>query len=842
MNYGSALNLTFFEKIGTFLDIIPKVIYFIFAALTSGVDAMQCLVRKLAGLDTYYHGGDAVVGTDPLTEFIYGILGIGDNAYVYKGLTTVFWSLAIFGLIVLVVSTVVAIIKSHYNEDTEGTNPWKYIYTAIKSVLTFAVMPVVVVFGMQLSSFVLRTLDNVTAGTVSEQSIKGVYGAQATELFHGETMRGNDYKSYMNYDIFGINIASNNTTFGGMLFEASLYTANRARSGNVSVEKYQQVTSGGKQIFGDSGNCPEFASLQTMAEKQEYVATQIDYAFSNNLQLSDSISYEEIIDIMGDDVKYWSGSDIFKFAGSGGSKFSKYDISFIWFFYNLWQFNFLIGYAGGIAIFGTMISIIVGLMTRLIKGAALFLVYPALLGIAPLDNFKAFKGWGTTFMQQILMAFGAIVGINLLLLIVPYLRSISFFGQKLIDLIVNVVILIAGLMMAKDFIAMVSGFVGGADALTTGDGAKGGIAGGFKNGLHGLKAGAGVGKALTRPVFAGAKVVGGGIVTAAKMTKATATKIKSSTKAKSMNREQKRISKARAKYEEKYKDAALKRNSAYKDRGINLTKADKALKEAGQRAYDKVKKRGGSDSEAEQARKAVKAKGLLKQAGDTAGLKEFKKYERMAKRNANKIKTLNKDQANLDTAVAKSKNNVKRNDEGKIVSSFDLRGNLKKAGGAYLKGEKLGLKGALGDVKSIGLDIADGFKKGIAEGLVPALGLDKLIKGGGDLFKDLRYTNFSTKVKLNGKEHELKAQGKIFGPAKPKDKTGDDLSKELAAKQQTATEAQTKAIEELVKAVGKSTTASKETTDAIKELGKSFKSGGTGNSGGNTGGNDSSNP
>ena len=145
MNFNSLLNLNFFEKIGTIVDIIPKVIYFVIAAITSGVDAMQALVRKLAGLDAYYQNGAQVAQKDPLTEFLYGIIGYGENASIYKALNTVFWSLAIFGVIVLVVSTMVAIIKSHYNEDTAGTSPWKYIYTAIKAVFTFVLIPVVVV-------------------------------------------------------------------------------------------------------------------------------------------------------------------------------------------------------------------------------------------------------------------------------------------------------------------------------------------------------------------------------------------------------------------------------------------------------------------------------------------------------------------------------------------------------------------------------------------------------------------------------------------------------------------------------------------------------------------------
>lgn len=204
------MNLGFWQCLATIVDIIPKFIYFLYAAIVSAVDAMQALIRKLAGLDVYYQTqtGEAVSGTDPLTEFIYGILGFGESSHLYEALNTVFWSLAIFGLIVLAVTTMAAIIKSHYNEDSTQTSPWKYLYTALKSILTFAVMPVLVIVGLQLSSFVLKTLDNITAGAGGEGEITAMFGSQALGRFQSSTKASSststtEIRVYANYDFFG---------------------------------------------------------------------------------------------------------------------------------------------------------------------------------------------------------------------------------------------------------------------------------------------------------------------------------------------------------------------------------------------------------------------------------------------------------------------------------------------------------------------------------------------------------------------------------------------------------------------------------------------------------------
>ena len=477
------------SNIKTFFDIIPKVVYFLYAALASGVDALQALIRKLAGLDKYWavngtgNATGTVVGQDPLMEFVNGILGVGNSASVYKALNTVFWSLAIFGLIMLVVSTMIAIIKSHYNEDTAGTSPWKYIYTAVKAILTFAIIPLVVVLGMQLSNFALNTLDKIIAGSADGGQVEGIYGSSAREIFESSledpdtsTESQKAIATYGHYDFFGARDFTTSTPFSGMLFKAAGYNANRVRSGEMTSVSYNAVTTHGVRIFGQASDT-----------SSDYVAYQVDYAFANCLMFKDEYraSYDDWVTAVNDEVAIWRVSDIFHLQRISG--FSKWDVSVVWMFYDLWKFNFIVGFAGVTACFGIMVSIVFGLLTRLIKGAALFLVFPALLGIAPMDNFKAFKSWGSQFMQQVLMVFGAIVGMNLLLLILPYIQNIKFFdptkkGLGVLNAIMDVVILVVGLQMAKDFINIVNGFVGGADAVGAGDGVKEGTMKSLKTG------------------------------------------------------------------------------------------------------------------------------------------------------------------------------------------------------------------------------------------------------------------------------------------------------------------------------------------------------------------------
>lgn len=495
MNAFSMLgDLDWWQKLLTIVDAIPKLIFLLYTCVASAVDAMQLLVRRLCGLDLYINNaGEVVRDQDPLTEFINGILGIGDTSGAMQALNTTFWSLTIFALILLSLTTIVAIIKSHYNEDVGKTSPAKILYGAFKSILTFFIVPAAVVIGLQLSSLLLRTLDDITAGTTDSATIEGIYGSNNRQRFAPYTSgyEGDTFSSYGGYDMFGIGQPATNSPISGQLFRAAAYNCNRFRTGGYTLDNINgdgpSMSMGG--LFGQG------PSYEAAADKMEYVAYQVDYAFINNLQLSSPYDYNTL-KANANDTENGARIRHLEFAFDRSlDSFSKYDIAFVWVYYDLWNFNFIVGFAGAISAFGIMISIIIGLMMRLIKSAAMFLIYPPLLGLAPMDDFKAFKSWSNEFIKQILSAFGAIVGLNLLFLILPYVQQISFFDIGLLDAIVNCVFLITGLIMAKDFISMVAGFVGGGDVFSTGDGAKGQVA---KTMGTGIKAAVGAGAMVTK--------------------------------------------------------------------------------------------------------------------------------------------------------------------------------------------------------------------------------------------------------------------------------------------------------------------------------------------------------
>lgn len=466
---------------------IPQFIYFLYTCCISFLDLMQYLIRKLAGLDVYYVNtgsmsgdiisdfssgtGQAVTG-DIITDFIEGILGVGSNPARYSALSTVFWSLVVFGVIILVLSTIFAILKSHFNYDEKKSNPINIVFASIKTFFLMAIIPLTCLFGSYISNILLRTVDTITS-SASNIQIEEVYKNSSvnysTIFKKGTTSQG--VETYSSYDFFGSRAYTNMTTFSGIMFKISARSANRVRSGLYTAsEKTTVGTSDFK--WSDFGIFTSTSPDENI--RKEEIADMIDFAFANCLTLSNQ---DVSASVFGDDSASLTSSYMYFESAVWylGLKdvacFSKYNVGLVWYYYNLWSFNFFLafaGIAGCLLIFG---SIIFGLIVRMIQIMCLFLIFPTLVGIGPLDENKAIKEWQKQFLKVFLMAYGAVVGMNISFLLISEFQKIAFFTSSFLNNVMDMVLIIAVLAVLKDIIKLLSTLVGGEDAAAAGAGA-----------------------------------------------------------------------------------------------------------------------------------------------------------------------------------------------------------------------------------------------------------------------------------------------------------------------------------------------------------------------------------
>lgn len=469
----SAIGEFFVDFFTSLINMIPKLIYLLYSSLACLLDIIQMAFRKLAGLDVYFVNGQKVTG-DIVTNFITGILNIRSDDLAYPVLTNVFWAFIVFGLIMVFMTTIVAIVKSHYSyDDKAAKGPMQYVYTAGKAVINMAAVPIIIVLGLYINQAILTAVDSITS-TPSSSAIS-VYGNGKDYLQSVKDSKGED--TYIYYDIFGFSakikygtqlsaipddtwdqkqlalIGASSQPITGSLFRTAAFNANRARTG-------QFWTNGGNAVFGGSD------TLFKNATSQEQLGQMIDTAFTCHLHLKERmpLTYSSPATEDIDALKFFT-----HFSAVEISSFSKFNIGAVWYYYDLWQFNFVIGFAAIVVTASILTNITFGLISRMFMCILLFLVAPPIFGLAPLDGGDSTKKWRTNFMKNVLMTYGAVVGMNLMFLILPYLNTIDFFNIQIADVLMQTLIIIAGLITVKAAIAVVSEIIGGADANASGE-------------------------------------------------------------------------------------------------------------------------------------------------------------------------------------------------------------------------------------------------------------------------------------------------------------------------------------------------------------------------------------
>ncbi len=436
------------EWIYGLVSIFPKLVYFITMSLVTLLDLFQLAVRKLAGLDVYYIDGTSEQTGDIALSFIRAIF---DSNSTMPAVKNAFWSLVILGVIMLVLATIVATIRSEYSGGDNNKN--KVISNAVKSMFMFLIVPVSVLFGLMISDAFLIAIDRATstAGGASTLFVGEVSDKLQSSVVNGQT-------TYVNYDIFGGAIPSNTQTLSGIVFQTAAFNANRVRI-NATIK--------GKEFSehlkdGTIGNLGIFQTANSLEER----AKMIDEGFAHNV-VFDTSTGDVILELGAfkdqAGVGVWTASDNMKVYN-----LSKFNVSLVWVYYDLWMFNYVIAFAFIYVLLKIMVNIVVGLMKRLIELVALFMISPPIVAVMPLDDGKTFNKWRENFLARALSTVGVILGFNIFFLILPYIQQINFLDPtnvafRFANMLINSVMIVVALQSIESMIAIVSKMVGADD-------------------------------------------------------------------------------------------------------------------------------------------------------------------------------------------------------------------------------------------------------------------------------------------------------------------------------------------------------------------------------------------
>ena len=446
------------------------------------------LVGQLISLILYGVCVDFLKIVDFIQKMFYKLCGLGSywvngvemketdpliSIITNKSVLQVLLALTLVAVAMVIVATIIQVLRTEFSTEGSKNTKGQVFGQAIKAVIMFALVPICSAGGILITNALLQAV-NVATSLGAESSV------------------------------------------GGAVYVASTYSANHIRNGGT-IESITQSTNGNYVI-----KVKGFSSFMSATKEKEYECT-----------------------ISGEAVSYLGGASLSVDQNNRDEIAQKIDNAFrsgyIGFdnkavantFYDVGSINFVTFLGGGVLAAYTMLMASFGMIMRMYKASVLFVISPAMSGLMPLDNGSAFKQWRTAFIKQLLSAYGTIVAMNLLFILLPIVSNISLFGAAdfawkgnihadlsddvgAINAFVQMLFTLTGLFMLKDISGLIANMIGADDAGAAGAGmagkvlgtaakigsvAVGGVAGMAMKGAGGLASGLGnsIAKATGKP-------------------------------------------------------------------------------------------------------------------------------------------------------------------------------------------------------------------------------------------------------------------------------------------------------------------------------------------------------
>ena len=268
--------------------------------------------------------------------------------------------------------------------------------------------------------------------------------------------------------------------------------------GNILLVAIDGATSGSNteasmagRLFVASAYESNFIRLNYTSGVDEAMHKRIETLGNEcGLQVKDFASTDGGLDT---DYEYYANFVDDCYASGRKQIWAAWDVSS---FYQLYSINYLLLAAGGIFMLYVLGSISFGMVKRLFMLVILFIISPVVCSMYPIDEGNAYKSWFGEFKKNMLSAYGAVAGINLLLAIIPIVDTISLdtgawgSGYNPATSLLGLILTIAGLFVVKDVIGFISGLAGGDNSYSGGNSLFVSVRGKAKSGLGTIGSGA----------------------------------------------------------------------------------------------------------------------------------------------------------------------------------------------------------------------------------------------------------------------------------------------------------------------------------------------------------------
>ena len=459
-------------------------IYNIFLAIVYILEFTESLFRKLAGIEeiTYSgkpYGGEA--GSDLLYAFI-------TNPTV----STTFFTLLGFSVVLLIIFTIVAMVKSEFTLDASKAAKLPILSRAFKALSQFFIVPIFVMLGIFASNMLTKAVYSVFSGdgTPALSSYCFRVGASSANRARNDTKFANylKYGFYLNTNISENTLVSKDNIFSGanastVADYVDCYMTGIGNLGTPTVEKK----------FNDKGEYSTSGSNDKTVYKINIVSYHnytVDQAY--NLSTKGRAPDGTLANGNGDEDKifdsdekeyyfpwhtYLVGTPKAKTDDSACNK-PYLNALLVNYYYDLTKFDYVLAIGCGCVLAWNFLVVCLGLLKRVFEMTILFLLSPAVIALGPLDGGKAYGNWRNDVISRMFAVVGPLFAYTIFTVMVTLIGNISVFGEgpfgkamnTLFDLLFKTIAIIVASGLLKTTAGFISSYLGIKDLLAEGNG------------------------------------------------------------------------------------------------------------------------------------------------------------------------------------------------------------------------------------------------------------------------------------------------------------------------------------------------------------------------------------
>ncbi|MCM1360127.1 MAG: hypothetical protein NC183_06390 [Corallococcus sp.] len=316
-------------------------------------------------------------------------------------IVSAFLSIFLISGVVIMISMIVAVFKKIIKDDGKKSHG-KIAWQGLWAVVTSLVMAVVMFGGIFFANTVLQLVDKAT--TPGEQNIsisQQIFQMCLNDVAYKEEVT---YKTHTEYDI--------NFTEGW-----------------EEVPIYEKDEDGNLILVGTERN-PIYKEILVPDKDDDDnpIVESIDYVpiEGGSFQPNSEGGYYTIEDIVFGQT---SVNQVFGVRYKTLGLFEAEDKSFeVEPMVRLDDFNVFLGYLSVIMLIVALVGSMLGLVKRAYDLVMLFLILPLVSGVIPLDDGARFKSWQSSVVSKVILAYGAVLSVNVYLLILPAIMGLTISG------------------------------------------------------------------------------------------------------------------------------------------------------------------------------------------------------------------------------------------------------------------------------------------------------------------------------------------------------------------------------------------------------------------------------